>query len=1115
MRRLLGTGLATLALVAAGTTSMLTTGLLARRAGPRLASEAVPLGQIAAQARWIRSLEQPDGAITEAPYPSWAPSLSIDPYLANYAALGLARAALLTHSAADAQAAWSWLQFYARHEQPGTGYVTDYTLANQPGAHAVSTGNEDSTDAYAGTFLVAAWAAEQLPGAAAQAGWLAPAVDGAIEAIRSTQDLDGLTYAKPSYHAALLMDVAESYGGLVAGAKLASALGQPSEAASASTAAQAMEAGAQQTLWDAATGGFDWGADSLGGNVTDWGTRYPDAEANAWAVGYGLATPSEATSILSHLEASQPGFDAYSSGSTFPIAIWALWAGGDASGAAQAASSMASAASAAGWPWPWTVADMGELIVAESGGLDGGGASSGTPSPGTPPAPTPAGDGSAGGAGATASGGAASSADLVSMVDPMLGTSNQGNTTPAAAAPFGMIEWGPASANRPVGNYSAGEPVVGLSLTDAPGAGCKVFGDVPILPLSGALPSDPIAASEPLSGQQASPGEWSATVGSVGVSLAVTTRTGIADLRFPAGSPALVLVKAGDSLAGNSAASVSVVGHDEVTGSATSGDFCGQKGSHYTVYFALQSEQPFSSSGVWQASGAGAGAWIGFGTPSSPETIKVRVGLSFVSVAGAEANLAAGEHGWSEKAVASATASEWNGLLGRVRVSGGSPAEEGLFYSLLYESLLAPETFSDADGQYLGFDGQVHQLPSGGTQYSEISGWDVQNSEFPLLAMLVPHRAAEMAESLVRDARQGGWLPKWPLGASYTGVMEGDPADVILADAVAFGATDGLHEHQALAHMLKGSNDPQSYSPLDLGQGWYMERFGGSAFNQLGYVPKDTSLTLQYAMDDAAIADVASALGETSVAAQQFQRSSAWTNVYDPSAGWVEPKSSGGSFLSTRAAASSPGAVGQRGFDEGNASQYTWLVPEHLGSLAAALGGPTAASSKLEAFFAHVDAGAGEPYYMGSNEQDLPAPFEFDAFGTPWRTQAVSRRILDRLYADSANGLPGNNDLGEMSSWAVFAMLGLYPEVPGTDVLAIGSPVFSSATLSTGAGSVVLKAPGAASDAPYVQAATLGGASLGQDFVHFAQLAGSTLELQMGTAPNRSLWTAPGSGLAH
>jgi predicted alpha-1,2-mannosidase len=1114
MRRLLGTGLATLALVAAGTTSMLTTGLLARRSGPRLATEAVPLGQIAAQARWIRSLQQPDGAITEAPYPSWAPSLSIDPYVANYAALGLARAALLTHSSADAQAAWSWLAFYARHEQPGTGYVTDYTLANQPGAQAVSTGSEDSTDAYAGTFLVAAWAAEQLPGAGAESSWLAPAVDGAISAILSTQDLDGLTYAKPSYHAALLMDVAESYGGLVAGAELASALGQPAEAASATTAAAEMEAGAEQTLWDATTGGFDWGADSLGGNVTDWGTRYPDAEANAWAVGYGLATPSEEASILSNLEASQPSFDAYSSGGAFPIAIWALWAAGDGATAAQAASTMAAAAGGAGWPWPWTVADMGELIVAESGGLSRGGVSSGAPGPSAAPAPGQAGTSSAGGS--TASGGAASGADVVSLVNPMVGTGDQGNTTPAAAAPFGMIEWGPASANRPVGNYSAGEPVVGLSLTDAPGAGCKVFGDVPILPLSGALPSDPTSATEPLAGEQASPGQWSATLGSVGVSLAVTTRTGIADLRFPAGAPALVLIKAGDSLAGNSAASVSVVGNDEVTGSATSGDFCGQKHSHYTVYFALQSEQPFSSSGVWQASGAGAGAWIGFGTPSSPETVKVRVGISFVSVAGAEANLAAGEHGWSEKAVASATAAEWNQLLDRVQVGGGSPAEARLFYSLLYQSMLAPETFSDANGSYLGFDGQLHQLPAGGTQYSEISGWDIQNSEFPLLAMLVPHRAAEMAESLVRDARQGGWLPKWPLGASYTGVMEGDPADVILADAVAFGATDGLHEHEALADMLKGSNDPQSYSPSDLGQGWYMERFGGSAFNQLGYVPGDTSLTLQYAMDDAAIATVASALGESATAAAQLQRSSAWTSVYDSAAGWVEPRSSGGSFLSTLAAASSPGAVSQSGFDEGNAAQYTWLVPEHLSSLAAALGGPAAASSKLEAFFAHVDASASEPYYMGSNEEDLPAPFEFDAFGTPWRTQAVSRRILDRLYADDANGLPGNNDLGEMSSWGVFAMLGLYPEVPGSDVLAIGSPVFPSVTLHlAGGASAVLEAPGAAPDAPYVQQATLGSAPLGQDFVHLAALAGSTLELQMGATPNRGLWTSPGAELAH
>jgi len=1056
-------------------------------------------------------LEQPDGAITEATYPAWVGSLSIDPYLANYAALGLARAALLTGSSRDAQAAWSWLAFYARHEQPGTGYVTDYTLANRPGAHALSTGNEDSTDAYAGTFLVAAWAAEQLPGAAAEASWLAPAVDGAISAIESTQDLDGLTFAKPSYHAALLMDVAEAYGGLVDGAKLASALDQGSEAVQAKQAAAAMEAGAQQVLWDSSDGAFDWGADSLGGNVTNWTERYPDAEANAWAVGYGLATPSETATIIAHLQSDQPSFDVDDGGSSYPVAIWALWAAHQAGAAQQAAAAMASAEGGAGWPWPWTVANMGELIVAQSGGLAGVGSGGAAPVATTSPT-----GGTGSGSSASGSGGGSSAFDAVSFVNPMIGTSNQGNTTPAAAAPFGMIEWGPASANRPVGNYSHGQPVIGLSLTDAPGAGCKVFGDVPILPVSGALPANPTAASEPLSGQKASPGEWSASVGSVGVSLAVTTRTGIADLHFPAGAPALVLVKAGDSLAGNSGATVSVVGHDEVVGSATSGDFCGQRHSHYTVYFALQSQRAFTSSGVWQATGSGAGAWIGFGTPGSPETVRIRVGISFVSVAGAEANLAAGEHGWSEQAVAAATAARWNDLLGRIQVHGGKPGERGLFYSLLYDSLLAPETFSDADGQYLGFDGAVHTLPAGGTQYSEFSGWDIQNSEFALLAMLVPNRAAEMAESLVRDARQGGWLPKWPLGASYTGVMEGDPADVILADAVAFGATRGLHEHQALAAMLKGSNVPQSYAPSDLGQGWYMERFGGSAFNQLGYVPHDTSLTLQYAMDDAAIAQMANALGDASAARQQLARSQSWTDVFNPEAGWVEPKSSDGTFLSTQAAASSSGAVGQAGFDEGNAAQYTWLMPEHLASLARALGGATAASAKLKAFFTHVNAAANQPYYMGSNEQDLFAPFEFDAFGTPWRTQEVTRTILDRLYADNANGLPGNNDLGEMSSWAVFAMLGLYPEVPGTDTLALGSPVFSSVTFHLDGGkTATLEAPGAGAGARFVQDASLGGAPLGQDHVGWSSIVGSTLELEMGAQPNRGLWNASSAELSH
>ncbi len=739
-------------------------------------------------------------------------------------------------------------------------------------------------------------------------------------------------------------------------------------------------------------------------------------------------------------------------------------------------------------------------------------------------------------------------ASPASLVDPLIGTSNYGNTTPAAAMPFGMVEWGPATADRPVGNYANGQPLTGLSVTDAQGAGCRVLGDVPILPalFSGPAPAlaDPTAASAVLAGQQASPGQWdgmldqtAAPAGPMAVDLAVTTRSGIAKVAFPGSAAAYpgLLVKAGDSLAGDTAASVTVGPDGMVEGRATSAPFCGAPAaSAVTVYFALQSQQAPVSVGTWSApagvtqqasaSGAGSGAWLSFAPGTT--LVRLKVGVSYVSEQDAMANIGAEDPGWSESAVAQSASAAWSSLLGRVAVTGGTLDQQQVFYTALYHSLLAPQTVSDANGAYLGFDGTVHHLPAGQAQYSMFSGWDIQGSQFALLSVLTPGRAAQMAQSLVRDAEQGGWLPRWPLASSYTGVMEGDPADELIAEAVAFGATAGLDQQTALLEMWAGSAVPQSYSPSDDGQGYYLERYGLTQFNTIHYVPGDASLSLQYALDDFAIARVAATLGDTALADQEGALARSWKELLDPAAslpgsptptsGAIEPRCSASPtpctasspFSSTSVVAPS-GAFQQAGFMEGNAAQYTWLVQDDLQGLASALGGDAVASGALAAFLGSLDAPAQQPNYTAANEQALEAPWEGDAFGAPALTQLVGHRIAARLYPDTTAGIPGNDDLGELSSWLVWDDLGLYPEIPGTDLLAVGSPLFPSVTVRSGATQFTVRAPGAGTASPYVQSATLGGRGLLTDYLSFHQLAGSTLTLSMGPSPDGALWSTP------
>ena len=515
---------------------------------------------------------------------------------------------------------------------------------------------------------------------------------------------------------------------------------------------------------------------------------------------------------------------------------------------------------------------------------------------------------------------------MASLVNPFIGTGAGGavvgqvDTFPGADAPFGMLQWSPDTPSRPDGggyNY-ADNSTLGFSLTHISGPGCAAAGDVPFLPTTGAIGSDPQDATESFSHTQehASPGSYEAELGSPAINsqIAVNDRSGLGVFTYPATTQANMLIKAGDSANGNDAASVQVAGSNEVTGSSTSGHFCGTQG-HYTVYFAAKFDQPFTSSGTWTPSGVNAGAkqaaangpiktpklptaaspapgtsrsaapntppaagsaatehpaqatgpgpverkgpqsrlqqpgssgpatgaWVTFDTTSQP-VVKVQVSISYVSVANAEANLSADSPGWDVTALRAKTYSQWQQLLSKFRIGGGTIAQQQTFYTALYHSFVDPALYSDANGQYTGFDNQVHTVAKGqGGEYTDISGWDIYRSEVPLMAIADPAVTGDAMQSLVDEGAQGGWLDKWPLANDYTGVMNGDAADPILAEALAYGVRN-FDTSAALAEMIKGATQVPTAS--ELGQGWYSERPNLAAYEQLGYVPNTTATSI-------------------------------------------------------------------------------------------------------------------------------------------------------------------------------------------------------------------------------------------------------------------------------
>lgn len=722
--------------------------------------------------------------------------------------------------------------------------------------------------------------------------------------------------------------------------------------------------------------------------------------------------------------------------------------------------------------------------------------------------------------------------DPTQYVDPMIGTGNGGNVVgdindfPGVDTPFGMMQLSPDTVGSGVG-YSYGKSSIrGFSLDHA-SAGCSVFGDVPILPTTGPIGTNPGNAAATFSHDQehATLGSYDVklTDSGVNVDLTATTRTGLLSFNYPGGSTAQVLVKSGASLGGNSAAAVTVNGNDEVSGSATANGLCGL--GSYTVYFDIRFSQPFTAHGTWQgttvtpgsssAAGRGSGAYLTFDTGNST-MVRAKVAMSYVSVDGARNNMTREMPGWNPVAVAAQTRAQWRQALNTVDVGGGSDADLTTFYTALYHSLQFPSVYSDVDGRYMGFDNQIHQVPSGQTQYSTFSDWDTYRALAPLQTMLFPKQAGDMANSLIRDAhQQGDWMPKWPVAnVSTTGTMNGDNAVPLIANTVAFGGRN-VNIADALPIMEKGANHSQV-----LGWGW-QERQCVEEYVQLGYAPNDAcsqgahgrqgvSETLEWSIDDFSISQLAAAIGDKSTAAQYQLRSQNWQNTFNPGTGYLQPRDENGAFPNGPAFVQPPAnAFGQDGYDEGNAADYGWEVPQNMAGLIGAMGGKDVAIPRLDTFFSQDNAGPNAPYMWAGNEVDLTVPYVYDYLGQPWKTQAQVRHQEQDLYPATPDGLPGNDDLGAMSSWYVWSALGMIPVTPGRADLALGSPLFKQAVIRLGnGGTIQVNAPAAAENAPYVSGVQLNGQPYSSTALPESIVSrGGTLDFSLSSTPNTTWGT--------
>jgi predicted alpha-1,2-mannosidase len=729
---------------------------------------------------------------------------------------------------------------------------------------------------------------------------------------------------------------------------------------------------------------------------------------------------------------------------------------------------------------------------------------------------------------------AAAAADPAALVDTRGGSLGAGFPMVGASVPFGMIQPGPDTAladgrQDPV-NYCGyswqDRDIRGFSLTHFDGAGIMIAGDLPFMPTTGTVAgSDPTGYASPYShsSEVAQPGYYAVTLTRyrTRVELTATTRAAIMRFTFPRTTQANVLAEVDQSIASQYQGSVSAVGNDELRGWTKSS-------VGYTVYFDAVFDRPFSSSN---------GDYVTFDTSSSP-TVTMRVAISYVDQAGAAANLVAElPPARSFDAVRAAARADWDRHLDDVAVSGGTGASQETFYDNLYRALLMPSVLDDADGRYPGLDGAVHEVHPGHHHYTALSLWDTYRSQTPLLELVEPAVAHDVLVSLLDDADQNhGVIPRWVQANIDRGIMAGDSGSATLADGAAGGLLAPADEQRALADLV---NQATTLPPM-----WPREHL--DAYLKYGYVPYDVdaigaALTEEYDIDDNAVAQLAGALGDTADAAALEARAGYWRNLVDPANHFIQPRDSDGGWASPTKVGDPTGLTGistpvsvpynpnlQDGYQEGTGWQYLWAVPHDVAGLAGAIGGPSVALRRLDRFFStalNSPLAPGVPlaqqygsffgvYYVGdqytpANEPDLWAPWYYDWLGQPFKTQKVARAEMS-AYNSRPDGLPGNDDAGEMSAWYVLAALGIYHAAPGVDAWELSSPAFPRTAIP--ALHLRIDAPGASNTRPYVGGLTLNGRPITRTFLTSCELrSGGRLSFELGPLPARAFGTGPGA----
>lgn len=688
--------------------------------------------------------------------------------------------------------------------------------------------------------------------------------------------------------------------------------------------------------------------------------------------------------------------------------------------------------------------------------------------------------------------------DNTQYVDPFIGTADYSATHPGAVVPHGMMAVVPfnvtgSELNRydkdtrwwstPYdirNNYSVGFAHGALS-----GVGCPEMGAIITMATTGAMQADATLRGSTYSDEVAKPGYYATTYDrfNIRAEATATDRASVERYTFNEGGEANIIVDLGTALSNESGAMLCQVSATEVEGMRLLGTFCYTNQAVFPVYFVARISQPATKVRYWKRQPEMTGveaAWSGdsgqykiyesysreimgddIGTIFSlgevePGTeVEVRVGISYVSIENARRNLEAEVEAKSFDEVRNEAHDKWREALGRIRVEGGSEDDHTIFYTALYHALLHPNIVSDVNGEYPAMESDATGLATDYERYTVFSLWDTYRNVHQLLTLVYPEQQTDMIRSMVDMSREWGWLPRWELYGRETFTMEGDPAIPVIVDSYLKGIRD-FDVEAAYEAMKRSATTPGKDNPIRRDIDPYIER---------GYIPvgifaqdmsgdNSVSHALEYYVADNALATLAREMGDEEFAREMERRASGWRNYYSVKDGAMRPIGENGEFVGDFDPAAGANFSNTIGFHEGSSWNYTFFVPHDIEGLIKTMGGSKRFVERLEWVF---DNG----HYDPTNEPDIAYPYLFSRVkGYEYLTQDWVKRLLDENYTTEPEGLPGNDDTGTMSTWAVFSMMGIYPDCPGEPYYTITTPRFERVEMDTDYGTIVITTEG-------------------------------------------------------